>query len=191
MKKLLAHLVEWFYVEYFRSDFYSYWSQLYRLVMEWKYRNVEIPQFKTIDELRAVVKQFKYSYDTFRWFDSVSTPQATYGRWAKGVPNGDCDDVACFNANALRKMRKFPFRDANWMVVVTWYENGKMQNHCTCMFYDWNGYHLLDYSRLFDYSSLHELVEGVVRLYAGDKGVPFGYVLLDPQTLKTFDVELL
>ena len=56
-------------------------------------------------ELETILNDMIWEKDGLKdWFDTIQDPRTTYMYYELDKPAGDCDDIACFAANALHRI---------------------------------------------------------------------------------------
>lgn len=101
MKLKLMRGITWLV---FRLRLYYVWSKIYRFFFERKWKHIELPLFESLEAIEETTGQMKWRKDTWHvLWDTISTPKATYGRFLRGEPAGDCDDISLFAVRCIEK----------------------------------------------------------------------------------------
>lgn len=83
---------------------YMWWSRLYRIIWEFKYRDVPVKAYRTIEELAGVMENCLYVSDGPKQLgDAISYPGTVQHLIDINAGIGDCDEFAIYIANALEK----------------------------------------------------------------------------------------
>lgn len=164
---------------------YAAWSWVYRLLWEWKFRDVtKLRIFATLADLGAYLQAnaSKWTGDTLKQgFDAFSFPlkaQRVFDGEEADTRGIDCDEFACFAANAILQSTlkgKMPAEVYSPQILtVTWVKkaDGKATGHNVCLVEMPNGKRAyMDYGQPAGHSSN---VEGVVRAVL-DRYAPGGW----------------
>lgn len=196
----MTPLVRFFVRLWLWSGLYHWWSRFYRWAKERRWRRVELPSFETLGELEAVLGEMRWTQDgARRWYDTISTPQAAWGRHQAGGSAGDCDDISVFAADRLAVMADLGElaeygildRSAVGLLTCVWLRGRKAAGHNVCAFWyvdrkdekrRWA--HM---SNWFDgkvqhgYETLDEVFRSVC---AGGVGEPLAWTWATPRSLK-------
>lgn len=117
---------------WFRLRIFYLWTSLYRYCKERKWISQALPVMTAIEDVEELMSEIKWTSDRTRWYQSISLPQATYGRHKKGG-GGDCDDSAILAATLLERLSwqdpTLGIREVG-MLSVLWKGGG----HAVCVF---------------------------------------------------------
>jgi hypothetical protein len=182
------------------SGAYHVWSRLYRWAKERKWRGVELPSYETLQELEADLAEMRWTQDGIRrWFDTISTPKAAWGRHKAGGSAGDCDDISVYAADRIADMAErgelaeHGILDGGAVGLLTcvWLNRGKAAGHNVCAFWyvdrrdgERRWAHV---SNWFDGAVQHGygMIDEVFRsVCAGGIGEPLAWTWADPGSLK-------
>ena len=129
MITLWCKFVTWFW---YRSRLFYLWTSLYRLMNERKWKDKLLPVVTELEDVEDLMKVIKWESDKSRWLDSISLPQATYGRHELGR-GSDCDDSAFLAATLIERIRKLDptigIKEVG-LLSVLWRGGG----HAVCIF---------------------------------------------------------
>lgn len=193
IKRFFVNLGFYLYVQ---LRIYKYWSKLYRLIWERKYRNVALPVYHDIQQLVNFISTLTWVADGPKeLFDAVSSPQKV--EWIGRLGDrkvGDCDEFAIYITNALSLNKEigtlqpfagiFPIKEVYFM-TVPWAKgrDGKAGGHNVCLI-EWalsvgTGFSYMDYGfPSLARSTIREVVRDVRVQYAGQDD-QVGYSLHD------------
>lgn len=123
-----------------KGRFYYGWSKIYRWLRERKWRHIDIPIFKSFEEITEIVGKMQWRRDGYReLWDAVSTPYAAYGKFLAGNKAGDCDDISIFAVHCLNKADEAKLLEKPlWQIGLLscpWIDaKGKVGGHNVCAF---------------------------------------------------------
>lgn len=191
----------------FTGLIYRYWSRLYRLIWEYKYRNVELWSYKTFMDLVVTMRTCKWAKDGWhQLWDAFSYPGKVQ-HIINTVPEadrfiGDCDEFAIYLANVITQNFKdyygagwgldqgrFPMgyngllaEDAKVLTVMYVREDGSYGGHNVCLIYWRDGkYSYMDYDLPnTPESDIVSVVRQVMDKYA-PKGTCIGWATHSPE----------
>lgn len=187
---------------YMRFRIYSFWSKLYRLLFEGRYRNIEISTYQTFADLEKFTRKLVWTADTWQQlFDAVSLPQKVeyIGNWQIGDKRvGDCDEFAIYITAAINKSivdgvlldMSYDIRQALFFTVMWMDADGVMGGHnVSLLALDdpfIRQYLYMDYGmprKQFDgeywipFNSIDEVAEAVRLRYAGTGNTSLGWAI--------------
>jgi hypothetical protein len=183
---------------YFKLRIYRAWSSLYRFIYERKYKDVKLPEYKTLREIVAFTKTLTWTADTFReLFDATSTPEKVQYIGTEGNKLvGDCDEFAIYNAvsinNAIERGEMKECASAKIMAVMWMDPFGKTNGHNVALIEmaDHNAFTYMDYNVPSIYSmNVLDVANAVIHQYSMGSRL-LGYAVSDPRTLKLETIKL-
>jgi len=178
--KIAYKIAQFFLALYFSLRLYYLWSSVHRFLFDRKWKDVELPKFRTIRHVAAQMATFKWKADgiTELW-DAVCTPQKVQAVGFNGSsPHGnDCDEEAIWNTNVILNSLPFEEQENDFhkglknaeFFTVTWYElQGRFSGHNVCLLTYEDGYRYMDYYLpSAKFSSIDEVANLVISKYAG------------------------
>lgn len=123
---------------------YYLWSRFYRWAFERKWRNQDLTQYRSLEELETALGNMRWDRDALKGkLDVISSPEkveAIY-RSAAGDPAkalvGDCDEFAVYAAVAIEDMvrRGVPDFSEPGFMTLNWLDaDRKFHGHNVCTF---------------------------------------------------------
>lgn len=103
MKLKIMRVLTWIGL---RTRLYYVWAKIYRWLIERrKWKHIKIPPYQTIEEIESIAGRMTWRKDTWRVMgDTISLPEATFGRFLNGEPAGDCDDISLFAVHCIERL---------------------------------------------------------------------------------------
>lgn len=128
------------------------WSHLRQRLCEWRYLKKELPTAKSLPEIRAHLKEVKWTADGFfHLWDAISYPQTV---WAK--KKDDCDGFSVLAAELIERLdpKLKP-------VLISAAVRPLKRSHTVCAFRDGQRFAFFDNARLRqgDYQSYADIVK--------------------------------
>lgn len=126
---------------------YYWWSAVYRKIFGRKYKNIVLPVFNDLHELKRAVSQMEWRADgILELGDAISTAKIAWGRHLSKKGSSDCDDISVFIADRIsdmiprqkRGIPSYPGVDCiiNAILLTCSWRSGtmKMGGHSVCLF---------------------------------------------------------
>ena len=179
LKNIKFYLAKIFYPYAF--IWWKWWSKLYRLLFNRKYRKIKLDENLTYVEASKILEKLKWTPDKkMQLWDVVSSPEwvqycLSEVENTKIQPAGplDCDEYACWATNCIDP--KFDPR----IFCFAWQEDGKLSGHAMCWIQSEDGrhYHIGNWGLYGPYNSIRPACEAIISHY--DQCRPIGWALLD------------
>jgi len=140
----MTALVRFFARMWLWSGLYHLWSRFYRWAKERRWRGVTLPRYETLKELEEDLGEMTWTEDgPRRWYDTISTPRAAWGRHEAGGSAGDCDDISVYAADRISDMADrgelagygVLDRSAVGLLTCIWLRGRRAAGHNVCAFW--------------------------------------------------------
>lgn len=188
---------------FFKTGYYQHWSNLYRFLFEKRFKDIELPTVKSLNDLGWMlsVNAIKWASDgVLELFDACSYPGKAWQVFLgfETPKHGfDCDDFASFSIAVINKSieqgEKLNCTEAN-LLTVYWL-NGLMPNgHNVALItsLDTSGDKVKQVYSYMDYNVPSEKVETIqevadmVRASYGPGSTPVGHAVSRPDLKNVF-----